>query len=224
MPHTPIFTSEEFKGKSKYGPYGDAVEEIDYNTGRILDQLKKLGIEDNTIVIFTSDNGPWLVKGKKNAGCALPLFEGKHTSFEGGLRVPCVIKWPKKIPAGSTCTELTSTIDLLPTLANIAGAKLPYAEFDGKDIIDLWKAKEGAKTPHEYFYMVYLGQSVRSGDWKYHKKEVYTRLKKPNRNNGPSFYNLKDDIGESKNVIDQYPEVAKRLAKALDEHLNRIGK
>lgn len=224
MPHTPIFTSAEFKGKSEQGLYGDAIEEIDFYTGKILDQLKELGIEENTIVIYTSDNGPWLTEGKENSGSALPLFEGKFTSFDGGMRVPFIIRWPKKIPAGATCTELTSTIDILPTLAEITGAKLPDAELDGKNIVDLWKGKMGAKTPHNNYFLVYQGEAVRSGDWKYHKKEVFQVKETARKSEGPTLYNLKNDIGESVNVIDQYPEVANRLAKALDEHLARISK
>ena len=224
MPHTPIFTSPEFKGKSKQGLYGDAIEEIDFYTGKILDQLKELGIEENTIVIFTSDNGPWLTEGKNNSGSALPLFEGKFTSFDGGMRVPFIIRWPKKIPAGKTCTELTSTIDILPTLAKITGAKLPDTELDGKNILDLWKGKKGAKTPHNNYFLVFQGEAVRSGDWKYHKKEVFQVKATTRKSEGATLYNLKNDIGESVNVIDQYPEVANRLAKVLDAHLQYISK
>ena len=137
MPHIPLYASEDFKGKSKGGLYGDVIEEIDYNTGRILDHLKKLDIEDNSIVIFTSDNGPWLEVGKEKSGNALPLFEGKFTSLEGGMRVPFIIKWTRKIPTGTTCTELASSIDIFPTLAKITGAKLPEKELDGMDILDL---------------------------------------------------------------------------------------
>jgi len=223
MPHTPIFTSPEFKGKSEQGLYGDAIEEIDFYTGKILDQLKELGIEENTIVIFTSDNGPWLTEGKNNSGSALPLFEGKFTSFDGGMRVPFIIRWPKKIPAGVTCTEITSTIDILPTLAKITGAKLPDAELDGKNILDLWKGKKGVQSPHEYYFMVYDGQAVRSGDWKYHKKEVFKVKETSRKSEGPTLYKLKNDVGETVNVIDQNPEVANRLAKALDAHLERIS-
>jgi arylsulfatase A len=222
MPHIPIFTTEEFEGTSEAGLYGDCIEEIDFYTGKILDQLKELGIEENTIVVFTSDNGPWLGVGKENEGRAHPLFEGKFTSFEGGMRVPFIIRWPGTVPAGSTCSELSSTIDLLPTLANIAGAELPEKELDGKDVIELWKGTEGAVTPHEYYFMVHDGQAVRSGDWKYHKKTRYTVTKEDDRIEGPALYNLKEDIDESDNVIDQYPEVAERLAKALDNHLLRI--
>jgi len=224
MPHIPIFTSEEFMGKSERGLYGDAIEEIDYNTGRILDKLKELGIKENTIVIFTSDNGPWLGVGKENEGSALPLFEGKFTSFDGGMRVPFIIRWPENIPAGTTCTDLAASIDLFPTLAKVTGAKLPAKELDGKDIMDLLTAKEGAKTPHEYYFLIHNGEAVRSGDWKYHKKQFYTVTDKSFQFEGPALYNLKEDIGESKNVIDQYPEIAQRLANALDKHLQKIYK
>ncbi len=223
MPHIPLFASEGFKGKSERGIYGDVIEEIDFNTGRILDHLKNLGIERNTIVIFTSDNGPWLEVGKDVSGSADPLFEGKFTSFEGGMRVPFVIRWPGKIPANSICSELTSTIDIFPTLAHIVGAELPQKELDGKNVLDLWMGKEGAKTPHEYYFYVFMGEAVRSGDWKYHNKEIF-RVKATARDTeGPTLYNLKNDKGESQNVIDQYPEIAQRLANALEKHLQKIS-
>ena len=216
MPHTPLYTSPQFENKSKHGLYGDVIEEIDYNVGRIMDHIKKLGIEENTIVIFTSDNGPWLVKGKK-AGSALPLFEGKFSHFEGGYRVPTIVRWPGKVPAGSVCSELATAMDLLPLCARIAGVQLgPQTPIDGKDIFPLITGVQGAKTPYEYFF--YGKRAVRSGDWKYHKEELFvaktTRTKTP----GPSLYNLKDDIGESKNIINEYPEIAARLADALTKH------
>ncbi|MDO8951291.1 MAG: sulfatase-like hydrolase/transferase, partial [Draconibacterium sp.] len=196
---------------------------IDYNTGRILDKLKELGIDKNTIVIFSSDNGPWLTY-KEHSGSALPLFEGKFTSFEGGMRVPFIIRWPKAVPAGKTNSTLTTTLDILPTLANISGAKLPDAELDGKDILNIWKGKKKAVTPHEYFFYVLDGLAVRSGDWKYHKVFRYTTTKQDQRIEGPALYNLKNDIGETTNLIDKEPEIAARLAKALEEHLKRIKK
>lgn len=220
MPHTPLFVSKEFEGRSKRGLYGDVIEEIDYNTGRIMDHLKRLGVEDNTIVIFTSDNGPWLTK-KDHGGSALPLFEGKFTSFEGGQRVPFVIRWPDRIPAGSVCSEMTASIDLHPTLARIAGAPLPDADLDGKNVLGLWEARTGAKTPHKYFFFVHQGQAVRSGDWKYHKKEVFKINETARDTGGPTLYNLKADIGETTNLINEYPEIAESLAGALEEHLSR---
>jgi len=223
MPHIPLYVSPDFEGKSKQGLYGDVIEEIDYNTGKILDLLNELGIEKNTIVIFASDNGPWL-SYKEHSGSALPLYEGKFTCFEGGMRVPFIVRWPKEIPAGSTSSELTATIDILPTLAYLAGASLPVAELDGKNVTDLWKGKKGAKTPHDYYFYAYQGEAVRSGDWKYHKSQIFTVTKKSRNDESPALYNLKEDIGESKNVIDQHPEIADRLSKALDEHLQRITK
>ena len=223
MPHTPLFVSKDFDGKSAGGLYGDVIEEIDHNVGRVLDHIKELKIEENTIVIFSSDNGPWLIKGS-HGGSALPLFEGKMTSFEGGQRVPTVIKWPGKIPAGSVCSEIACTMDLLPTIANITGAKIPTVlPLDGKNILDLMTAKEGAKTPHEYYFYA-RGNAVRSGDWKYHQVELFKVKATMRKTKGPSLYNLKEDIGESKNLIKQYPEIAERLKKALDAHKKRIGK
>jgi arylsulfatase A len=222
MPHIPLYVSPEFKGRSKRGLYGDVVEEIDYNTGRILDLLKELKVDKNTIVIFSSDNGPWLTKGA-DGGAALPLFEGKFTSFEGGLRVPFIIKWPNEIKAGGVCKDLAATIDILPTLAGITDAKLPEINLDGRSILDLWKGTSNATTPHEYYFMIYNGHAVRSGDWKYHKKQTFTVNKNTQVDASPALYNLKDDIGETKNRVNEYPEVGQKLAKALDEHLSRIS-
>ena len=223
MPHTPLFVSEDFDGKSAGGLYGDVIEEIDHNVGRVLDHIKKLNIEENTLVIFSSDNGPWLIKGS-HGGSALPLFEGKMTSFEGGQRVPTVVKWPGKVPAGTACKELACTMDLLPTIAGLAGAKIPSVlPLDGKNIIDLMTGKEGAKTPHEYYFYA-KGNAVRSGDWKYHQVELFKVKATARKTKGPSLYNLKEDIGESKNLIKEYPEIAERLKKALDAHKKRISK
>ena len=222
MPHTPLFASEDFEGKSERGIYGDVIEEIDYNTGRLLDHLERMGVEENTLVIFTSDNGPWLAK-RENGGSALPLFEGKYTSFEGGCRMPCIVKWPAKIPAGSVCSVMASTIDLHPTFSRLAKGELPNAEVDGKDISALMMGDPGTKSPHEYLFFVNRGQAVRSGEWKYHKTQHFTKMKREGDHKGPALYNLKDDIGESRNLLAEYPEIGERLAKALDEHLRRIG-
>ena len=171
MPHTPLYVSPKFEGKSEGGLYGSVIEEIDYNFGRILDHLKKLKIEENTLIVFTSDNGPWLVKGD-HGGSALPLFEGKMTHFEGGQRVPTIIKWPGKVRAGSVCSEMALSMDLLPTFAHITGASLPtQMSLDGKNIIDLFTGKEDAKTPHEYFF--FGTSAVRSGNWKYDAVEKF---------------------------------------------------
>src|SRR5205809_1995710 len=133
MPHVPLHVSDKFLGKTKRGLYGDVIEEIDWSVGQVLAALKRNGVEENTWVIFTSDNGPWLSYGD-HAGSAYPLREGKGTSFEGGVREPFVARWPGKIPAASVCREPAMTIDFLPTLAKLAGAELPKNRIDGKDI------------------------------------------------------------------------------------------
>jgi arylsulfatase A-like enzyme len=218
MPHVPLFAGTEFIGKSKQGLYGDVIEEIDFYTGRILDKLKELGVDKNTIVIFTSDNGPWLEK-HEHSGSALPLYEGKFTSFEGGMRVPCIIRWPNQIRAGKTSSVVNTTIDIFPTLAAVTGAKLPDVELDGRNAIDIWKGKKHAKTTQEYFFYVYDAQAVRWGDWKYHKNQRFTTSKTVKKINSPALFNLKKDIGETTNLIEQYPKIAAHLAAALEKHL-----
>ncbi|MDZ8117638.1 sulfatase family protein [Pontiella agarivorans] len=215
MPHIPLFASPDFKGKSAGGLYGDVIEEIDFNTGRILDRLKMLGIEDDTIVIFSSDNGPWLTVGDAG-GHADPLFEGKFTSFEGGQRVPFIIRWPGTVPAGTTCSGMAATIDLFPTLAALTGAELPEKKLDGVDLSSLWKNPH-AISPRSTFF--YEHNAVRSGNWKYHRKEIFKVKKTKRANTGPTLYNLKDDVGEAQNVIADHPEVAERLSKMLDAHI-----
>ncbi|NJL19449.1 MAG: sulfatase-like hydrolase/transferase [Bdellovibrionaceae bacterium] len=148
--------------------------------------MQKLGIENDTIIFFSSDNGPWLIQGK-DGGSALPLFEGKMTHFEGGQRVPAIMRWPGRIPAGSVCSEVASTMDLLPTFASLSGAALPGTmPLDGKNITDLMAGKEGAKSPYEYFY---FGQSaVRGGDWKYHAREIFKVKATARDTKGPTLY------------------------------------
>lgn len=226
MPHIPLHRSEHFADKSARGLYGDVIEMIDWSTGQILDTLRELDLAENTLVIFTSDNGPWLSHGE-NGGDALPLRAGKGSCFEGGMRVPTVAWWPDHIPAGSTCAEVAGTIDVLPTFARLAGAEAPRDRvIDGRDITPLLLGKKGATSPHEaYFYFKRFGlEAVRSGDWKlvFPRKKweefPYQRKKfdDPMTAMPEALYNLREDIGESKNVIEDHPEVASRL-RALGE-------
>ncbi|OHB69135.1 MAG: arylsulfatase [Planctomycetes bacterium RBG_13_63_9] len=230
MPHVPLFVSEKFKGKSPRGLYGDVIMEIDWSVGQILDTLGRLGIDQNTLVIFTSDNGPWLSYGD-HAGCALPLREGKGTMFEGGCREACIMRWPARIPAGTVCNELAATIDVLPTIAEIVGVELPKDRIiDGKSILPLMEGTPDAKTPHEAYYH-YWGralQAVRSGKWKLHFPHAYPSLDgrpggaagKPapytQKNIELALFDLQSDVGETTNVAGQHPEVVERL-KALAE-------
>ena len=219
MPHVPLFASEKFKGKSKRGLYGDVIEEIDWSAGEILKTLKELGIDERTLVIYTSDNGPWLGKGKAG-GCALPLRNGKFTIYEGGMRMPCIMRWPGRIPAGTTCSEVAATIDVLPTFAHLAGAGMPQDRIiDGKNIWPLMEGKPGAKSPHKAYF--FRGKAVRSGNWK-----LYLGGGRRRKPKGPNvqLYDLRSDISEKNNVAAENPEVVERLMKLLAEHRADVAK
>jgi len=224
MPHVPLSVSAKFKGKSEQGLYGDVIMEIDWSVGQILDALKRFGLEDETLVVFASDNGPWLSYGN-HAGSARPLREGKGTVWEGGIRVPCLMRWPGKIPQGKKCSEPLMTIDLLPTIASLVGAKLPEHTIDGKNIWPLLSGEPNAKNPHHALYFYYQTnelQALRSGKWKMVFPHAYNSLTgKPGQDGHPSgysrvkcgleLYDLEDDVGERKNVIDKHPDVVKEL-------------
>jgi arylsulfatase A len=221
MPHVPLYVSDKFKDKTERGLFGDVIKEIDWGVGRIIEALKKNGIDENTLVIFTSDNGPWLLYGD-HAGSAEPLREDKGTGFEGGFRVPCVMRWPGRIPKGRRCDELTATIDILPTIAALAGTK-PPDKVDGKDITPLMFAISGAKSPHDvyYYFAGYNLEAIRSGKWKlvfpheYSVPEPAGMGGRPGkygrRKIGLSLFDLSEDIAETTNVKDRYPDVVKRL-------------
>ncbi len=235
MPHVPLFVSDRHKGKTERGLFGDVIAEIDWSAGEILATLQKHGLDKNTLVIFTSDNGPWLSYGD-HAGSSGPLREGKGTSFDGGVRVPFLARWPGRIPAGLTCKEPAMTIDVLPTIAKIAGADLPKLPIDGKDIGPLLRGEAGAKSPHEALYF-YWGQSleaVRAGPWKLHFPHGYRSLTgKPGSGGQPggysqakiglSLFNLEKDVGETTNVADQHPDVAARLKALADKMREELG-
>jgi arylsulfatase A-like enzyme len=229
--------SDKFRDKSGAGLFGDVVMEVDWSVGQILDALKKNGIEEETLVIFATDNGPWLSYGN-HAGSAYPLREGKGTMFEGGYRVPCVMRWPGKIPAGSECDELCTTMDLLPTVAELIDAELPAdRKIDGKSILPLLRNQSGSKSPHEVFYC-YWGRElhgVRDSRWKLHLPHPYRTLAgRPGGKNGQpaamsqcttgiELYDLKNDIGESKNVADEHPEIVERLMKHVETARATLG-
>jgi arylsulfatase A len=235
MPHVPLGASDQFRGKSKAGLYGDVIEEIDWSVGQILATLKAEGLDERTLVIFTSDNGPWLSYGP-HGGSADPLREGKGTSWEGGVREPCIVRWPGQIPAGKVSHEPWMTIDVLPTLAFLSGAQLPRQSIDGKNVWPLWSVENGARTPHDAYYFYYDGelQAVRSGQWKLHLPHAYRTLAgPPGRDGNPSpysivrtgvaLYDLSKDIGETRNVADQQPDVVSRLTALADRIRNELG-
>jgi len=188
MPHVPIFASKKFVGKSGRGLYGDVIEELDWSLGQVLAALARHQLDEKTLVIFASDNGPFLSYGE-HAGRATPLREGKLTTFEGGVRVPCIMRWAGKTPAGSECRQMCSTIDLLPTIAGLIGAELPKRKLDGRDIRPLLEGKQGAASPHEalFFYAGQELQAIRCGRWKLHFPHSYlTVAAEPGRNGKPS--------------------------------------
>jgi arylsulfatase A len=229
-PHTPLVASENFKGKTKRGAYGDAVAELDWSVGKVLDELRTLNLDKRTLVIFTSDNGPWLVRGEQG-GSATPFRGGKGTTYEGGMREPCVMWWPGTIRAGTTCHEIAATLDFLPTFAVLAGVKPPSDRtIDGHDIRPLLNDDE-AKTPWKAFYF-YLGNelhAVRSGEWKLRSKnnffnENIYRKDAPKELEIPeALYNLRLDPGEQKSVLKDHPQIAKRLESYLEDARADLG-
>lgn len=234
MPHVPLFVSDKFKGKSGAGLYGDVLMEIDWSVGQILNALKQNGLDEKTLVMFASDNGPWLLYGD-HAGSAQPLREGKGTSFEGGVRDPFIARWPGRIPAGKVCRELTTAMDVLPTVAKIAGGKLPEDRIiDGKDIWPLLAGEADAKTPHKAYYYFWGNhlQAVRSGPWKLHLPHDYITVnpgkggqpgKNPNRMIGLELFNLEADPGESTDVSSQNPDIVEQLEKLAEACRQDLG-
>lgn len=222
--HTPIHPSEKFRGKSNNGQVGDWIEEVDSSTGRILDTLRELKIDSNTLVIFTSDNGPWLVKGA-DSGSAGPLRGGKGSTWEGGVRVPTIAWWPGKISPNSSVDTISGTIDLLPTAVALAGGKIPEQPIiDGRDLsnILLGKTTESPREAHYYFSSFQL-QAVRQGSWKLAlepQNETMGRPVSPDaKSNEPRLYNLDTEIGEQTNLANDHPEIVAKL-KALAEKIN----
>lgn len=221
MPHVPIFASEKFKGRSARGLYGDVVEEFDASVGEVLAALKRLKLDDNTLVIFTSDNGPFLSYGE-HAGTASPLREGKLTTFEGGVRTPCVMRWPQKILSGRTCDEPVASIDLLPTLGKLAGAPLPKQPIDGLDVWPVLTGQPDAKSPHEslLFFSGDELQAIRSGDWKLHFAHDYLTVAGPPGKGGKpaNFANMKPkSIEESgiRGIASRHGYEVRRIEQSL---------
>ena len=235
MPHVPLYVSDKFRGKSPRGLYGDVVMELDWSAGQVLDRLKHHGIDDNTLVVFSADNGPWLPFGD-HGGVAGPLREGKGSTFEGGVRVPGIFRFPGRIPAGRTCAEPAMTIDLLPTIAALVGAPVSSdRKIDGKDIWPLLAGEAGAKSPHEalYFYWDVGLQAVRSGKWKLHFPHDYHSVTEPGaggthgkaekRRIELSLFDLEADVGETTNLAAEHPDVVTRLTALADRARDDLG-
>jgi len=213
------FASERFRGRSANGPWGDSVEELDWSTGEILRAVKQLGLDRRTLVVWVSDNGA--PRRNPPQGLNLPLAGWGYTTAEGGQRVPCIMRWPGAIPARKTCDQLCTMMDLLPTLARLAGAEVPSDRIiDGHDIRPLLGGEPGATSPYKAFYYYHIEQlqAVRSGRWKLYLPLAGNKLKRPAR-----LYDLKADIGETTNLADKRRGIVTRLLALAEEAREDIG-
>jgi arylsulfatase len=240
MCHVPLFVSDKFKGKSERGLFGDVIMEIDWSVGQVMDALKRNGVLDNTLVVFTSDNGPWLSYGD-HAGSAGPLREGKGTCWEGGVRVPCLMQWPGKIRAGATDPRMLMTIDLLPTIAGLTQTKLPDHKIDGLDVWPVISNQDGAKNPHEFYAFWYATnelQSIVSGDgqWKLQLPHTYRSMEgqTPGKGGTPGqykpvpikkaeLYHITADLGEGTDVAKENPEMLAKLEAWAEQARAELG-
>jgi arylsulfatase A-like enzyme len=213
--HLPHYPPERFVRESENGVYGAAVACIDWATAVLFHELKSLGLDDNTLVIFTSDNGS---RARDEGGSNNPLRGTKGTTWEGGQRVPCIMRWPGKIPAGTVCNQLTVSMDLHPTLANAGGAQLPTDRIiDGKDIGPLMAAQANAQSPHDafFYYKQNSIEAVRSGQWKLHLRKGDQELQE--------LYDLNADIGETTNRYEQHPDVIEALMAKVHACRKELG-
>lgn len=225
FPHDPLHASARFRGKSDNGIYGDAVEEIDWSTGEILKELEKLGLDRQTLVVFTSDNGA----AHNYGGSNLPLRGHKASTWEGGMRVPCIMRWPGTIPAGATRDELVTTMDLLPTFATLAGAKMPADRaMDGKDVGPLLRGEANTNSPHDcfYYYRARDLQAVRAGKWKLH----VSTTSDSDPFTASALYDLNADISETNDLAAAHPEITEELLALAEQsrtdlgHANTLGR
>jgi arylsulfatase A len=226
--HTPIHPGKAFQGSSQNGRFGDWVQEVDASVGRVFDTLRELQLDTNTLVIFTSDNGPWLIKGP-DGGSAGPLRGGKGTTWEGGVRVPALAWWPGRIAPGSVCDAVAGTIDVLPTCVKLAGAELPAQPvIDGRDLSPLLLGKSQA-SPREahYYFASYNLQAVRQGPWKLAlMSQGNARTKgqvEDDAKINPRLYNLDQEIGERSNLAAQHPDIVARLTALAEAMAAEIG-
>lgn len=238
MPHVPLFVSDKFKGKSKRGLYGDVIMEIDWSVGQIVETLKQNNLEENTIVIFLSDNGPWL-SYSGHSGSAYPLREGKGTSWDGGVKVPAIMKWKGTWPSGMVQENPAMSIDILPTLALIAGADLPKQKIDGQNIESMM-ASPSAQSPQDAYFVYYNRnelQAVVMDEWKLyfpHQYRIITPGQSPRNDGLPlkymmnsldqmELYHIPSDPSERENVIEAHPEIVEKILNLADHARNDMG-
>ncbi|MCL2118974.1 MAG: sulfatase [Planctomycetaceae bacterium] len=225
MPHVPLYVHPDFAGKSERGLYGDVIQEIDWSVGQILQAIEDCGLDEKTWVIFTTDNGPWLIM-KEHGGSALPLRDGKSTKYDGGHRVPCLMRYPGKIKAGSVAEEMICSIDLFPTIARLCGGKVPDDRV--MDGVEAWDYFSGAieQSPRDTYF--YNRQVVRHGPWKLFLPGSYTELNPETMNNRnvqyehSRLYHLESDIAETTDLSDQHSEIVKQLEGLLEAYKKNL--
>jgi arylsulfatase A len=220
FPHIPLHASKAFRGKSPRGLFGDTVEEIDWSAGQILAALRDEGIAESTLVIFTSDNGPWLIQ-KRNGGSAGLLREGKGSTWEGGVRVPCMAWWPGTIAPGRTSLDLASELDLFSTCLDLAGAKIPEDRpIDGVSLVPLLRGTGPSPRSHLFYYHGTTLFAMRRGPWKLHLKTVNPASgnAKVQVHTPPLLFNLTIDPSERFNVAERHPDIVQQLLKEIEEH------
>jgi arylsulfatase A-like enzyme len=234
MPHVPLYVSKEFEGISGRGLYGDVIAELDWSVGQIEKALKANGLEENTLVIFSSDNGPW--NGYGDHAGKTPYREAKTTTFDGGVRSPLIVKYPKLLKAGHSSEKVFCSIDFMPTILDLCSAPRPENPIDGKNILPLLKDEKGAANPQKHYFFTtgkYLEAVVTgNGRWKLHLSHTYKHLDKAGKDGFDGKYSsqyqelalfdLKNDPEESKNLIKQYPELAAELKKAAAAHRQKF--
>jgi arylsulfatase A-like enzyme len=218
MPHVPLFRSDEFAGTSRRGLYGDVVEELDKSVGAVLNAIRDAKLAERTLVIFTSDNGPWLTYDEQGGSAGL-LRDGKGSTWEGGMREPTIAWWPGKVPAGSVSQELASTLDFLPTFCALAGAEVPKDRpLDGYDVTSVLT---GGASPRKemFFYRSYDLMAARQGPWKAHflTQTGYGQAQ-PDKHDPPMLFNLDVDPGESYNVAGKNPAVIDKIKALVEQH------
>jgi arylsulfatase A len=226
FPHLPLFASPDFRGRSANGRYGDSVEEIDWSTGEIMKCLERLKLTDNTLVIFTSDNG----SNGRNGGSNRPLAGAKGSTMEGGMRVPFIARWPAKIKSGARCRELATTMDILPTFCALTEATLPARQIDGFDISPLLFQQPGAKSPYPafFYYRRRQLQAVRMGDWKYHlplqeTHPRWTSAKPTGPGRRAKLIHLGQDLAERHDVSEANPQIVARLNRLAEQAIQALG-
>lgn len=235
MPHVPLAVSDKFKGKSGQGLYGDVMMELDWSVGEVMQTLEELGLARNTLVIFTSDNGPWIAYGN-HAGSTAGLREAKATTFNGGLRVPFIAYWKGRIPEGTVCNSLASNIDILPTFASLAGAPLPDHKIDGLSMVPMLEYPDADPVRGELalYYQDNSLEAITDGTYKLIFPHPYLGYGMPGNDGKPGkmvnlkveeceLYDMRRDPGERYNIISQQPEVARRLSEAADRYRQDLG-